>query len=108
MTTLSPLVDRLTEQILFDIDDLAEHLVECFNRLEDGANCIASIGPHYAELVANLKLKVDDVLRLLTIQTNASARRAAACIAGGKCGFMASLDTYANDIKLCEAKGPKA
>ncbi|XP_035918875.1 uncharacterized protein LOC118517118 [Anopheles stephensi] len=108
LSNLDALLDRLVVQIQFDIDDLAEHLVECFNRIEDGANCIASIGPYYSELVANLKLKVDDVLRLLTIQTKASANRAAACVAGGKCGFMASIETYIKDIQLCDEKGPKA
>ncbi|XP_050077610.1 uncharacterized protein LOC126564577 [Anopheles maculipalpis] len=108
LSNLSPLVDRLVVQILFDIDDLAQHLVECFNRIEDGSNCIASIAPYYSDLAANLNLKVDDVLRLLTIQTKASASRAAACVASGKCGFVASTETYIKDVKLCEEKGPKA
>ncbi|XP_052898276.1 uncharacterized protein LOC128305038 [Anopheles moucheti] len=108
LSGLADLVDRFIVQIVYDIEDLATHLVDCFNRFEDGANCIATIGPYYSELVANLKLKVDDVLQLLTVQTKASANRAAACIAAGKCGFIASTESYAKDIKLCEDKGPKA
>uniref|UniRef100_A0A182JVT4 Secreted protein n=1 Tax=Anopheles christyi TaxID=43041 RepID=A0A182JVT4_9DIPT len=94
------IVDRLMVQIVYDVEDLAAHLIACFNLLQDGAECIASIGPDYSQLVANLKLKVDDVLRLLTTQTKASYNRAAACVAGGKCGFVASAETYVKDIKL--------
>lgn len=66
------------------------------------------IGPYYSELIENLELKVDDVLRLLTVQTTASANRAAACIAAGKCGFIASTELYVDDISLCEENGPNA
>uniref|UniRef100_A0A182PPK4 Uncharacterized protein n=1 Tax=Anopheles epiroticus TaxID=199890 RepID=A0A182PPK4_9DIPT len=102
------IVDRLIVQMVYDIEDLAAHIVACFNRLEDGSDCIASIAPDYSDLIANLKLKGDDVLRLLTVQTKASFNRAAACVAAGKCEFVASAETYVNDIKLCEEKGPKA
>ncbi|XP_053665845.1 uncharacterized protein LOC128714988 [Anopheles marshallii] len=108
LSGLGELVDRFIVQIVYDIEDLATHLVECFNRFEDGSDCIASIGPYYSELVANLKLKVDDVLRLQSVQTTASYNRAAACVAAGKCGFIASTESYAKDIKLCDDKGPKA
>ncbi|XP_049279840.1 uncharacterized protein LOC125762108 [Anopheles funestus] len=108
LSGLAEIVDRLVVQIVYDIEDLAMHLVACFNRLEDGSNCIASIGPYYSELIENLELKVDDVLRLLTVQTTASANRAAACIAAGKCGFIASTELYVDDISLCEENGPNA
>uniref|UniRef100_A0A182W716 Uncharacterized protein n=1 Tax=Anopheles minimus TaxID=112268 RepID=A0A182W716_9DIPT len=81
---IAEIVDRLVVQIVYNVEDLAKHLVACYNSMEDSANCIAWIGPYYSELAANLKLQIDDVLRLLTVQTKASANRAAACIAAGK------------------------
>uniref|UniRef100_A0A182M4G2 Protein TsetseEP domain-containing protein n=1 Tax=Anopheles culicifacies TaxID=139723 RepID=A0A182M4G2_9DIPT len=100
LSGLAVLVDRMLVQIVYDIEDLAMHLITCFNSLEDNTDCIASIGPYYSELAANLKLKIDDVLRLLTVQTKASANRAAACVAAGKCGFVASTESFARDILL--------
>uniref|UniRef100_A0A182NUF7 Secreted protein n=1 Tax=Anopheles dirus TaxID=7168 RepID=A0A182NUF7_9DIPT len=108
LSRLGELVDRLTVQIIYDIEDLGVHLSDCFYLLENGSKCIEGIGPYYKELVANLKLKIDDLLQLLTVQTNASYRRAAACVAGGKCGFVASAEAIVRDVKLCDEKGPKA
>uniref|UniRef100_A0A182QXT1 Protein TsetseEP domain-containing protein n=1 Tax=Anopheles farauti TaxID=69004 RepID=A0A182QXT1_9DIPT len=108
LSHLAELVDRLTVQIVYDIDDLSMHLIACFNLLENGSNCIEGIGPYYKDLIANLKLKIDDLLQLLTVQTNASYRRAAACVASGKCDFVAAAETIVKDVKLCEQKGPKA
>uniref|UniRef100_A0A182IY52 Secreted protein n=1 Tax=Anopheles atroparvus TaxID=41427 RepID=A0A182IY52_ANOAO len=105
---LYELVERLVKQLLFDVENLAEDVLSCHYRQERGSDCIALIGPYYLELGQLLVDKQTDLTNIIDYETKASFNRMAACVNGGKCGFIASAEDVVAEIQACELAGPLA
>ncbi|XP_058122264.1 uncharacterized protein LOC131293047, partial [Anopheles ziemanni] len=105
---LYEIVDRLVQQILYDVENLAEDILTCLYRWENGSDCIALIGPYYLELAQVIVNKQEDLSAILEHETDASYNRMAACVNGGKCGLLASAEDLVADIQACELDGPNA
>ncbi|KFB46417.1 hypothetical protein ZHAS_00014415 [Anopheles sinensis] len=108
LAKLYEIIGRLVQQILYDVENLAEDTLTCLYRWEDGSDCIALIGPYYLELSDLIVKKQQDLSNIIEYETDASYNRMAACVNGGKCGLLSAAEDLVDDVQACELAGPQA
>uniref|UniRef100_A0A182MIY5 Protein TsetseEP domain-containing protein n=1 Tax=Anopheles culicifacies TaxID=139723 RepID=A0A182MIY5_9DIPT len=106
LASLETLAIGVFKLIMFDFEDLIDHLTVCNNKSPPGP-CLSAIGPYYNALGDKTIAKLTAIYTSTLAEFTASVKRLGSCVLTSRLKNMQALISAVADIESCHDLGPQ-